>query len=78
MSKVAPHNNGSSRPRQQVVVKLQTVQIMRLDVDPTDQAQSIGKHVDNMIADSVDRGMMPNKLVLDLNPPREEDEFRMG
>lgn len=64
-------------PTKDVVIKLQTVQFQRVKVKRYEPGQTIGQKIDELLRDNDERGRIPTKLVLDLNPPREEDELRM-
>ena len=70
------NDRSSTRP---VLIKLQTVQVSHVDVELErgDITRSLGHYINTMITGAMQQGHLPNKLVIDLNPPREEDLARM-
>jgi len=63
------HKSGLLPPGS-IVVKLQSVRVVPLTIG--DGVTTIGQHIDTLIGAEQASGSMPNKLVIDLNPPREE------
>lgn len=72
-------DNSQGPPRRQVLLKLQTVELRRLDVsnDPMDKLNTIGMAIDRMILDNFDSGKIATKIVVNFCPPSEYDELKM-
>ncbi len=60
-----------TKPGQQIVVKIQSVRIIPLTVDVATNP-TIGQQVDHLLNAEYVNGVLPNKLVIDLNPPRDD------
>lgn len=61
-----------------VHIKLQSVEHRRLDfTHDTAKADTLGQEVDRFIAEAMSAGRVPNKLVIDLNPPEEPNPAAM-
>lgn len=62
-----------------VQIKLQTVTTIDLEVDSNSRkAMTLGQQIDDIIRHNTAKGQMPNKLVIDLNPPTPVNPADIG
>ena len=60
------------KDRREIVVKLQTVRVVPLTLGDGDM--SLGQSIDSMLHTAAMENTIPNKLVIDLYPPRVRDD----
>lgn len=60
----------TEEPKQHVVLKVQSVQVHDLYVTPEGR-DTIGQRIDSILLGYAHDDRHPNKLILDLNPPKE-------
>lgn len=58
----------------EVLLKVQSVRIIPLTIAAT-AGMTLGQQIDKYLDTAAIDGVVPNKLVLDLNPPRERDAY---
>ncbi len=72
MAQMKPSQN---QPMRRAVVRMQVIKTMPIEIGNQDQgAETVGRFIDNMLAEAASEGDHVSKIVLDLNPKDERPE----